>query len=193
MGCYLSTNQSSSPPHKTTKTEASNISKSPPQQDEYVKQVLSLQQNYKNEESAFLRTAPLSPSLRGTAERKRHRNDTVLEELDSDENSSDRNEEFYEFRRRFPAISETRLFFGEGKLLGRVRPGCGSGRDVGETSDSSSMKTGQATGSIGCGSGERIRNVEEGEESGDSNEWPPTAGDETLENPLVSLECFIFL
>ncbi|KAL0353107.1 UNVERIFIED_CONTAM: hypothetical protein Sangu_0892000 [Sesamum angustifolium] len=99
----------------------------------------------------------------------------------------------------------------------RVRPGTGSGygrrRDGGESSgrrsrspvtrtesgasktgltrSQSARKTGKSPGRVGSGLGERIRKADEGKESGDGK-WPPTSN-ESLENPLVSLECFIFL
>ncbi|KAL7130066.1 hypothetical protein ABFS83_13G108700 [Erythranthe nasuta] len=52
----------------------------------------------------------------------------------------------------------------------------------------SGRKTGKSPGRVGSGLGERIRKMEEGKDS----KWPPT-NNESLENPLVSLECFIFL
>ncbi|KAK4439925.1 hypothetical protein Salat_0327400 [Sesamum alatum] len=96
----------------------------------------------------------------------------------------------------------------------RVSPGIGSGygrrRDSGESSgrrsrspvtrtdsgasktgitrSQSARKTGKSPGRVGSGLGERIRKADEGKES----KWPPT-NNESLENPLVSLECFIFL
>ncbi|KZV14500.1 hypothetical protein F511_42906 [Dorcoceras hygrometricum] len=42
------------------------------------------------------------------------------------------------------------------------------------------------------GSGEKIRKLEEEAEDNREQQWPMT-GNELLENPLVSLECFIFL
>lgn len=55
----------------------------------------------------------------------------------------------------------------------------------------SSRKMDKSPGRVGFGSGERIRKVEEETES-EENTWPPT-NNELLENPHVSLECFIFL
>ncbi|KAI3466662.1 hypothetical protein Pfo_023325 [Paulownia fortunei] len=55
----------------------------------------------------------------------------------------------------------------------------------------SSRKTDKSPGRVGSGSGEGIRKVDEGKES-EGITWPPTSN-ELLENPLVSLECFIFL
>ncbi|PIM98926.1 hypothetical protein CDL12_28584 [Handroanthus impetiginosus] len=98
----------------------------------------------------------------------------------------------------------------------RVRPGSGSvhgrRRDSGESSgrrsrspvmrmetglsktglgrSPSARKTGKSPGRVGSGLGERIRKLDEGKENGDK--WLPTSN-ESLENPLVSLECFIFL
>ncbi|KAL8460400.1 hypothetical protein ACS0TY_032075 [Phlomoides rotata] len=100
----------------------------------------------------------------------------------------------------------------------RVRPASGSGyvrkRENGESSgrrsrspvtrtDSgatkpglertqSGRKMGKSPGRVGSVTGERARRVNGGKESGDSK-WPPTSSNELLENPLVSLECFIFL
>ncbi|KAI3456285.1 hypothetical protein Pfo_012948 [Paulownia fortunei] len=99
----------------------------------------------------------------------------------------------------------------------RVRPGTGSGygrrRDSGESSgrrsrspvtrtesgpsktglvrSQSARKTGKSPARVGSGLGERIRKLDEGKDDGDKK-WPPTSN-ESLENPLVSLECFIFL
>ncbi|KAL2495073.1 hypothetical protein Fot_38830 [Forsythia ovata] len=53
----------------------------------------------------------------------------------------------------------------------------------------SSRRTGKSPGRVGSGLGERHRKL--GEDNRD-RKWPPTSN-ETLENPLVSLECFIFL
>ncbi|KAG8385573.1 hypothetical protein BUALT_Bualt03G0059200 [Buddleja alternifolia] len=105
---------------------------------------------------------------------------------------------------------------------GRARPVTGSGygrrKDSGESSgrrsrspvtrsDStqskmnlgrspSARKTGKSPARVGSGLGDRmIRKTDEaGKESGDNKKWPPpTNSNESLENPLVSLECFIFL
>ncbi|KAL6546625.1 hypothetical protein OROMI_022346 [Orobanche minor] len=54
----------------------------------------------------------------------------------------------------------------------------------------SARKTGRSPSR--AGSGERIRKVDGDRKDGGGNKEPPTS-DETLENPLVSLECFIFL
>lgn len=51
-------------------------------------------------------------------------------------------------------------------------------------------KTGKSPGRVRSELGERVRKMEESE---GENKWPPTNGNESLENPLVSLECFIFL
>lgn len=93
---------------------------------------------------------------------------------------------------------------------GRVRPVTGSGygrrRESGESSGrrstspamrpeagvgraQSGRKTGKSPGRVGPG--DKIRKLDGGKESGESK-WAPT-NDESLENPLVSLECFIFL
>ncbi|CAA0825302.1 Unknown protein [Striga hermonthica] len=102
----------------------------------------------------------------------------------------------------------------------RARPGNGSGsgygrrRDASESSgrrskspvtrmDSgpmksgsglspSAMKTGKSPGVTGSGLVERVRKLDEERTGGGEGPWPPTS-DESLENPLVSLECFIFL
>ncbi|CAN4078995.1 unnamed protein product [Withania somnifera] len=51
-------------------------------------------------------------------------------------------------------------------------------------------KTGKSPGRVRSELGDRVRKMEEREIE---NKWPPTNGNESLENPLVSLECFIFL
>ncbi|KAL2524183.1 hypothetical protein Adt_09237 [Abeliophyllum distichum] len=57
-------------------------------------------------------------------------------------------------------------------------------------------RTGKSPGRVGSGLSERTRKMEEGNEIIDSSssesKWPATST-ESLENPLVSLECFIFL
>ncbi|KAL1560215.1 pre-mRNA-splicing factor CWC22-like [Salvia divinorum] len=97
---------------------------------------------------------------------------------------------------------------------GRVRPvpasGYGRRRESGESSGrrsrspvtraepglgraQSARRTGKSPGRVAPGSTEKIRKLDGGKESGGSK-WPPTNGsNESLENPLVSLECFIFL
>ncbi|XP_051128574.1 pre-mRNA-splicing factor cwc22-like [Andrographis paniculata] len=92
----------------------------------------------------------------------------------------------------------------------RAIPGRGSGyarkRDSGESSGRrsrspvtrseptparSARKAGRSPGRVGSGLGERARNPEI---AGDDNPWAPSCNNnELLENPLVSLECFIFL
>lgn len=52
--------------------------------------------------------------------------------------------------------------------------------------DSWSTETGKYPGRVGSGLGDGTRKVDEG------NTWPPTSN-ELLENPPISLECFIFL
>lgn len=72
--------------------------------------------------------------------------------------------------------------------------GCGR---VGPGRSSSARRTGKSPGLV-HNKAHPARTVEEnseeGEVTGESNKWrqPPTT-DESLENPLVSLECFIFL
>lgn len=53
-------------------------------------------------------------------------------------------------------------------------------------------KTGKSPGRVRSELGDRIRKMDERDGNGETN-WPPTNGNESLENPLVSLECFIFL
>ncbi|PIN04336.1 hypothetical protein CDL12_23125 [Handroanthus impetiginosus] len=132
------------------------------------------------------------------------------------ETEENNGEEFHEIRRRSPARLRNHSFSAEvkkektaGKYPGRKSahspcrngPGPGRGRRR-ESSErmprSPAMRTGMGsvsatrkTGRVGFGSGERIRKVDEGKESGE-NTWLPTSN-ELLENPLVSLECFIFL
>ncbi|XP_042067403.1 pre-mRNA-splicing factor CWC22-like [Salvia splendens] len=57
----------------------------------------------------------------------------------------------------------------------------------------SARRTGKSPGRVAPGSAEKVRKLDGGKESGGSK-WPPTNGsNESLDNPLVSLECFIFL
>ncbi|GER36482.1 eukaryotic translation initiation factor 3subunit A [Striga asiatica] len=56
----------------------------------------------------------------------------------------------------------------------------------------SARKRGKSPGRVGSGLGERDRKVGEERKDGGDRRCPPT-NDESLENPLVSLECFIFL
>lgn len=53
-------------------------------------------------------------------------------------------------------------------------------------------KTGKSPGRVRSELGDRTRKMEERDGNGE-NKWPPTSENESLENPLVSLECFIFL
>lgn len=55
----------------------------------------------------------------------------------------------------------------------------------------SSRRLGKSPGRVGSGLGDRLRKVDEGKENG-RDKWPLTSN-EILENPVVSLECFIFL
>lgn len=57
----------------------------------------------------------------------------------------------------------------------------------------SARKTGKSPGRVRSELGDRIRKMDEREDGNGENKWPPTNGNESLENPLVSLECFIFL
>ncbi|KAK4347113.1 hypothetical protein RND71_033452 [Anisodus tanguticus] len=55
-------------------------------------------------------------------------------------------------------------------------------------------KTGKSPGRVRSELGDRIRKMDERDYGNGENKWPPpTNGNESLENPLVSLECFIFL
>ncbi|XP_060195325.1 uncharacterized protein LOC132624584 [Lycium barbarum] len=58
-------------------------------------------------------------------------------------------------------------------------------------------KTGKSPGRVRSELGDRIRKMDHERDYGNGGEnkkWsPPTNGNESLENPLVSLECFIFL
>ncbi|XP_073136132.1 uncharacterized protein [Henckelia pumila] len=56
----------------------------------------------------------------------------------------------------------------------------------------SSRRFGKSPGRVGSGLGDRLRKVDEGKENGRDRKWPLTSN-EMLENPVVSLECFIFL
>ncbi|KAL7591016.1 uncharacterized protein LOC111906680 [Lactuca sativa] len=76
-----------------------------------------------------------------------------------------------------------------------VAGGCSTGRsEIGRSL--SSRRTGKSPGRVGSDLHERIRKPElrSGRER-EEGSWPSTAmnNDESLENPLVSLECFIFL
>ncbi|KAL3643405.1 hypothetical protein CASFOL_014220 [Castilleja foliolosa] len=62
----------------------------------------------------------------------------------------------------------------------------GSGRNM------STRKTGKSPARVGSGFGERTRKVDEERRDSGDKMWPST-GAESVENPLVSLECFIFL
>ncbi|KZV37143.1 hypothetical protein F511_15063 [Dorcoceras hygrometricum] len=55
----------------------------------------------------------------------------------------------------------------------------------------SSRRLGKSPGRVGSGLGDRIRKLDDGKENG-RDKWPLTSN-EMLENPVVSLECFIFL
>lgn len=58
----------------------------------------------------------------------------------------------------------------------------------------SAMKTGRSLDRVRSELGDKSRRLEESYSSRESSEkWPPTYSNESLENPLVSLECFIFL
>ncbi|XP_059292336.1 uncharacterized protein LOC132045768 [Lycium ferocissimum] len=61
----------------------------------------------------------------------------------------------------------------------------------------SGRKTGKSPGRVRSEMGDRIRMMDHERDYGNGGEnkkWsPPTNGNESLENPLVSLECFIFL
>ncbi|CAN4084003.1 unnamed protein product [Withania somnifera] len=55
-------------------------------------------------------------------------------------------------------------------------------------------KTGKSPGRVRSELGDEVRKIEERDMGNGQNKWPPpTNGNESLENPLVSLECFIFL
>lgn len=72
--------------------------------------------------------------------------------------------------------------------------GCAARNDIGRSL--SSRRTGKSPGRVGSDLHERVRKPElrSGRERVEGS-WPPTPSnnDESLENPLVSLECFIFL
>ncbi|KAH7838120.1 hypothetical protein Vadar_022352 [Vaccinium darrowii] len=69
--------------------------------------------------------------------------------------------------------------------------GCGR---VGSGRSSSARRTGKSPGRV-PGKTRKFEEATEGEigNGNSSNKWQPPTGDESLENPLVSLECFIFL
>nr|XP_027108746.1 uncharacterized protein LOC113728549 [Coffea arabica] len=76
----------------------------------------------------------------------------------------------------------------------------GGGAKTGLVRNGSARKGGKSPGRVKSEVGDKIRKVEDahngnfGYSNRESreNKWPPT-GNESLENPLVSLECFIFL
>ncbi|KAH6790577.1 hypothetical protein C2S51_005583 [Perilla frutescens var. frutescens] len=147
---------------------------------------------------------------------------TLSESVSASTNNGGTKDEFREARQRSPARLRNRPFSGEmhrektvgrspgrrnaDPSPGRVRPVPGRRRESGESSGRRSRspvtraeaglgrarKTGKSPGRVGPG--ERIRKLDGGKESGDIK-WPPTnaSNNELLENPLVSLECFIFL
>ncbi|XP_073303868.1 uncharacterized protein [Primulina huaijiensis] len=65
---------------------------------------------------------------------------------------------------------------------------CSSKTDLGRSP--SSRRLGKSLGRVGSGLGDRLRKVDEGKESGGDKSL---TSNEMLENPVVSLECFIFL
>lgn len=69
--------------------------------------------------------------------------------------------------------------------------GCGR---VGSGRSLSARRTGKSPGRV-QGKTRKFEEATEGEigNGNSSNKWQPPTGDESLENPLVSLECFIFL
>nr|GFA37873.1 hypothetical protein [Tanacetum cinerariifolium] len=75
-----------------------------------------------------------------------------------------------------------------------VSGGCSGGRNEIERS-LSARRTGKSPGRVGSDLNERVRRPElkSGRVREDSNRFTTTNSDESLENPLVSLECFIFL
>ncbi|GKB52862.1 hypothetical protein Tco_0903615 [Tanacetum coccineum] len=72
--------------------------------------------------------------------------------------------------------------------------GCSGGRNEIERS-LSARRTGKSPGRVGSDLNERFRRPEmkSGRVREESNRFTTTNSDESLENPLVSLECFIFL
>lgn len=76
----------------------------------------------------------------------------------------------------------------------------GGGSKMGLVRNGSARKGGKSPGRVKSEVGDKIRKVEDAHNSNfgysnresRENKWPP-ASDESLENPLVSLECFIFL
>ncbi|KAG5516836.1 hypothetical protein RHGRI_037535 [Rhododendron griersonianum] len=118
-------------------------------------------------------------------------------------------------RRSDPSPGRVRSVSGRERAV----PADGKRQDSGESSRRRSMSPATRATEMGCGRAgmgrtssarrtgkspgrmhgkahptQKFEENEEGEVPGDSNKWqqPPTT-DESLENPLVSLECFIFL
>ncbi|KAK6154705.1 hypothetical protein DH2020_008953 [Rehmannia glutinosa] len=197
MGCFVSTNNTSQPqkiPNISSSTKQNGNGKSPPPtcplpEEETVKEVLSetttirrFHENHRND-SRFIKRHDDDFA----DEKKIHQNGTVFKEKSMGNTVGK-----YSGR-----ISEP------DSGLNRPGPGYGMRKDIGESSgrrsssrvmctDSWSAKTGlvggQSPGRVEFGSGERTRKVDEGGKI----TWTPTSN-ELLENPLVSLECFIFL
>ncbi|KAI5657007.1 hypothetical protein M9H77_25800 [Catharanthus roseus] len=73
--------------------------------------------------------------------------------------------------------------------------GGGGGLKAGMQRSGSVRRTGKSPGRVRSETGEKIRKLDETNSmSSSSNKWPPTTtSNESLENPFVSLECFIFL
>ncbi|GFY91835.1 hypothetical protein Acr_08g0002310 [Actinidia rufa] len=93
--------------------------------------------------------------------------------------------------RRSVAADGPRRDFGE--ISGRrsrspaARAVDGGGARAGLGRSPSARKTGKSPSRVRSELNEKTRNIE------DSNRWAPPTTNESLENPLVSLECFIFL
>ncbi|KAL9159578.1 hypothetical protein ABFS82_08G143300 [Erythranthe guttata] len=208
MGCCSSTDNNKSPPPKTAhlsnSTRECGNSKSPPplQQEEEevtVKEVVS--EKTRSAKTGSLLTADGEPGLQNGAffSKPAVANQSAAFSIPTPENNGD---ELRGTRRR----SE--------QSTGQNRPEYDRGMDSGERSgrrsrfpvmysdswswergpdgSQSSRKTDGPLERVGSGLGERTRKVGEGKDSGGGNTWPPTSN-ELLENPLMSLECFIFL
>ncbi|XP_047968878.1 uncharacterized protein LOC125212691 [Salvia hispanica] len=174
-------------------------------------------------DSPFIKSAPLLKNNdRHTADDLSEASEicsSLSESVSASTSLTDRRAELRELRQRSPARSRNRPFSGElhrEKTVGRSEPspgrarpvpasGYGRRRESGESSGrrsrspvtradpglgraQSARRTGKSPGRVAPGSAEKIRKLDGGKE------WAPTNGsNESLDNPLVSLECFIFL
>ncbi|KAL7102915.1 hypothetical protein ACP275_08G147700 [Erythranthe tilingii] len=202
MGCCSSTDNNKSPPPKTAhlsnSTRECGNSKSPPplqQEEETVKEVVS--EKTRSAKTGSLLTADGEPGHQNGAfsSKPAVANQSAAFSIATAENNGD---ELRGTRRRSEQSTgqnrpEHDRGMGSGERSGRRSrfPVMYSDSWSWERGSQSSRKTDESLERVGSGLGERTRKVGEGKDSG-GNTWPPTSN-ELLENPLMSLECFIFL